>query len=386
MRGHHATLSAEDQDRLLSRRPETPDPHNRNALAHALGATLYIPATRPDLPAALVRASKAGATSAVVCLEDAVADHDVEHGIDQLAALLDQHDRAGAPSLFVRVRDAEHVRRLAATDSREVLDGFVLPKFDADNSAETFEAVADAARGRCMPLYAMPVLESPALADPRARVAALDDVTRLLAKHPDVTLAVRIGATDIAGALGLRRVRELTCYDLGIVRDAITDIRAVVGRDAELVPVVTGCVWEFFPEHQQRLFKPQLRQSVFADRGLTDLRGRLLDADLDGLIREITLDKANGLTGKTVIHPRHVAVVNALLTVTHEEASDAEIVLGTTAGGVSRSDYRNKMNEHRPHRGWAEAIQARGRAYGVLAPDATWVDLLWALTQDNEAV
>ena len=59
--------------------------------------------------------------------------------------------------------------------------------------------------------------------------------------------------------------------------------------------------------------------------------GELIRKDLDGLIREVALDKANGLIGKTVIHPSHVAAVHALSVVTLEEYTDAIDILGTNA-------------------------------------------------------
>ncbi|GMA88387.1 hypothetical protein GCM10025868_36370 [Angustibacter aerolatus] len=106
----------------------------------------------------------------------------------------------------------------------------------------------------------------------------------------------------------------------------------------------------------------------------------LLAQDLDTLIREIALDKANGLCGKTVIHPSHVRAVHALSVVTHEEFSDASDVLGDdmVAGGVKASGYRNKMNESKPHRAWAERTMRRARVFGVAREDVSYVDVLGA--------
>ena len=71
------------------------------------------------------------------------------------------------------------------------------------------------------------------------------------------------------------------------------------------------------------MFKPLLRESPFIEHAERELRGKLIRKDLDGLIREVALDKANGLIGKTVIHPSHVAAVHALSVVTLEEYTDA---------------------------------------------------------------
>ena len=95
------------------------------------------------------------------------------------------------------------------------------------------------------------------------------------------------------------------------------------------------------------------------------------------------LDRANGLTGKSVIHPLHVAPVHALAVVPHEEYGDAVDVLDPAAadGGVRRSGYGNKMNEIRPHRIWAERTLRRAQVFGVAAQGISHVDMLNALQE-----
>jgi len=162
------------------------------------------------------------------------------------------------------------------------------------------------------------------------------------------------------------------------VADVIADVVNILGRADGTGHVVTGPVWEYFSNHE-RIFKPLLRQSPFDERD-GRLRQDLLTRDIDGLIREVVLDKANGLTGKTVIHPSHVAAVHALSVVTMEEFTDASDVLGADmlGGGVRASGYRNKMNESKPHRAWAERVLRRAAAFGVVAEDVTYVDVLAA--------
>jgi citrate lyase beta subunit len=95
-------------------------------------------------------------------------------------------------------------------------------------------------------------------------------------------------------------------------------------------------------------------------------------------MRETMLDRANGLTGKSVIHPLHVAPVHALAVVPHEEFLDACDVLDpeSASGGVRRSEYGNKMNEARPHRNWADRTMLRAAAFGVAAPGISHVDIM----------
>jgi citrate lyase beta subunit len=224
----------------------------------------------------------------------------------------------------------------------------------------------------------MPVLESPEIAYRESRTETLIGVRELLSRHREHVLALRIGATDLSAAFGLRRRRELTAYDIRVVADAIADIVSIFGRADSSGYVITGPVWEYF-QNAERLFKPQLRQSPFDEHEERTLRVDLLAKDLDGLIREVVLDRANGLLGKTVIHPSHVAAVHALSVVGHEEYSDALDVLGTAAaGGATASAFRNKMNESKPHTAWATSTIQRAQVFGVARPTTSFVDLLGA--------
>jgi citrate lyase beta subunit len=260
-----------------------------------------------------------------------------------------------------------------------VLSGLVLPKFDDVNGPGYLEAVASASEGTPRPLLAMPVIESPEVIHHETRQATLLGIQLLLNKYRERVLAVRIGATDLCAAFGIRRDRDLTIYDVRLVADVITDVMNVLGRaDGTGFPVV-GPVWEYFPDHE-RMLKPQLRQGPFDVADAPTVRRQLISLDLDGLIRETLLDKANGLTGKTVIHPSHVPAVHALSVVTHEEYCDATDIVDAdlAGGGVKASGYRNKMNEARPHRAWAERTLRRADAFGVAAEDVSVVDVLIA--------
>jgi hypothetical protein len=180
---------------------------------------------------------------------------------------------------------------------------------------------------------------------------------------------------------GLRRSRDLTVYDVRMVADVIGEVVNVFGRaDGQGDPgyTVTGPVWEYFPG-TERMFKPQLRETLFVEHSERKLRAELIARDLDGLIREVTLDQANGLIGKTVIHPSHVSAVHALSVVTHEEYADALDIIETAAvGGATASAYGNKMNESKPHTAWAVRTLLRGRVFGVAHEGISFVDLLAA--------
>ncbi|WP_395110716.1 HpcH/HpaI aldolase/citrate lyase family protein [Actinomadura sp. SCN-SB] len=371
---------------LFHRHPRAFDRHgDPEVLAVALGATLYSPATRPALAEDVVKAARRGVTSMVLCLEDAIADEDVEAAEANLVAQLERLLPSGAPSvaepplLFVRVRTPEQIGDLAGRlgAAAGLVSGFVIPKFTPGPGGEFLDAVADAEDRVGHRLLAMPVIESPQAVYRESRTELLQDVARLLAKHRERVLAVRIGATDMSAAYGLRRPPDLTIYDIGPVAGVIADVVNILGRADGTGFVVTGPVWEYFSAGE-RMFKPQLRQSPFEAQRAARLRQRLITSDLDGLIREVHLDKANGLIGKTVIHPSHVAAVHALSVVTHEEYCDASDILEETGGGAMASVYANKMNEAKPHRAWAERLMLRAQVFGVAAEGVTFVELLEA--------
>lgn len=382
---HFDHIDAARRKHLFYRHPRPFDRHDDPAvLAVALGATLYSPATRPVLADDVLRSARRGVKSMVLCLEDAIGDDEVEAAEANLVAQLRLlHGTVGdgpeVPLLFIRVRYPRQIGDLIGRlgDAAALVSGFVLPKFTPATGGAFLDAVEDTAQRSGLRLLAMPVIESPEAVYAETRTEMLHEVARLLAKHRPRILAVRIGATDMSAAYGLRRPPDLTIYDIRPVASVICDVVNVLGRADGGGHVVTGPVWEYFSAGE-RMFKPQLRQSPFEAQHAAPLRQRLITSDLDGLIREVHLDKANGLIGKTVIHPSHVAAVHALSVVTHEEYCDAADILAVTGGGAMASSYANKMNEAKPHRAWAERLMLRARVFGVAARDVTFVELLEA--------
>ncbi|MFD0020377.1 HpcH/HpaI aldolase/citrate lyase family protein [Streptomyces sp. NPDC058382] len=352
-------------------------------LSAALGATLYSPATRPRLADDVIKQVARGVVSMVLCLEDSIDDSEVAGAEENLVAQFAELDARGGelPLLFIRVREPHQitdlVRRLG--DTVRLLSGFVLPKFTQERGAPFMEALTKAESVGGHRLFAMPVLESPELLHLETRQAALQKIAATVDSYRDRVLALRLGVTDFCSAYGLRRAPDMTAYDVRIVGDVIADVVNVLGRADGTGFTITGPVWEYF-RLQERMFKPQLRRSPFLEGRAEELRTALIEHDLDGLLREIELDRANGLLGKTCIHPSHVAPVHALSVVSHEEFSDAQDILRPErgGGGVLRSAYTNKMNEVKPHRAWAERTLQRAEVFGVAREDVGFVELLAA--------
>ncbi|MFF6782707.1 HpcH/HpaI aldolase/citrate lyase family protein [Streptomyces sp. NPDC012510] len=381
---HFGHIAPEERQRLFFRQPGVFDADSpARVLAAALGATLYSPATRERLADDIVKQAGRGVVSMVLCLEDSIDDAEVvgaeENLVRQFADLVGRAD-VELPLLFIRVRFPEQIPDLVSRFGPAVrlLSGFVFPKFTEERGVGFLEALtaAEAASGRR--LFGMPVLESPELMYRETRVEALQGIAHTVDKYRDRVLALRLGVTDFCSSYALRRAPDMTAYDVQIVASVIADVVNVLGRADGTGFTVTGPVWEYF-RVQERMFKPQLRTSPFLANRAVDLRESLIEHALDGLLREISLDHANGLLGKTCIHPSHVLPVHALSVVSHEEFGDAQDILRPDRnGGVLRSASRNKMNEVKPHRAWAERVLQRAEVFGVANEDIGFVDLLAA--------
>jgi citrate lyase beta subunit len=361
----------------------------REVLAYALGATLYMPATRENIHQELMVKKHDGLASMVICLEDSIADHEVEEAERQLVSELKHlHDAIGKefiseeelPLIFIRIRSFDQLHRLAAEaeESIKVLAGIVIPKFEPVSGRAIMHFIKEL-NGCASPLYAMPILETKRIIEKETRLEELLAIKSVVDEFRELILNVRIGATDFSGLYGIRRNADTTVYDIGVIRDCISDIVNVFLR-YDSPYVISGPVWEYFSS-TQRILKPQLRQTPFKTAFGTDglkWRSELIDRHMDGLIQEILMDIANGLTGKTIIHPSHIKAVHALNAVSYEEYIDAKNIVeeAESHNGVRRSTFANKMNEIKPHYYWAQKILRKSKVYGVLQDGITNIDLL----------
>ncbi|MBP2412760.1 citrate lyase beta subunit [Arthrobacter stackebrandtii] len=385
---HFRSLTTAQNKALFHRLPvELSAQSAPELLAVALGGTLYTPANRPQLVKDVLRQRDLGAVSMVLCLEDSIPDSDVAAAEDNVVAALGELSgmSESLPLLFVRVRTPEQLLEVArrAGAATGMLTGFVIPKFDNEtgiaaaflNALHTVQAELGLdGRGDGRRLRIMPILESPAIIHLETRAEALTNIYTLLDANREDILSVRIGATDMSSAFGLRRSRDLSIYDVFVVANVIGDIVNILGRpDGGFV--ISGPVWEHYAA-TERVLRPQLRATPFVGPHEEELRRRIMTANLDTLIREIELDLANGLLGKTVIHPTHVNLVHAMSVVSHEEYLDAVAIAGNVNGGAAASPYRNKMNEMKPHQAWARRTLLRADAFGVAGEGVTFVDFL----------
>lgn len=381
-------LSPEEEQTIFYLPPQLIKPENQSVLEYALGATLYMPATRKTIAWDVLNGKLKGLMSMVLCLEDAIGDHMILQAEDmlaeqlqQLAAAIKQENISPAdiPLIFVRVRDVAQMWRIAERleEEADLLTGFVFPKFTVNNGVRYLEALEQLNTCRNQPVYGMPILESPEIIYSESRLQSLLEVKKLLDSYRKLVLNVRIGATDFSGLFGLRRSPDMTIYDLAVIRSCIDTIINVFTR-LDNSYVVSGPVWEFYGSGQASKPLPQ-RELLTGHLGPEGtVQDFFQQRPMNGLLHEILLDKANGLTGKTIIHPSHIKPVQALCVVSHEEYMDACSILAESHGdvGVIASAYRNKMNEIKPHMRWAEKIMIKSQVYGVFHEQHNFTSLL----------
>ena len=353
---------------------------DRDLLQYCLGATMYMPGYK-DFLEKILDNSMPGLTTMVLDFEDACPEERVPEAMENVHTLLaavtnavdsGKLDGDLVPLIFVRIRDLAQFKafgsKLTKKEARS-LCGINFPKFNAENGYEYFAYLLDLNEQLDEVLYGMPIIEDPEVAYKETRISELIGIRKILDKYHRLVLQVRVGGTDFSSVFGVRRGVDYSLYDIMVVRECLSDIINVCARNNDYV--VSGPVWEYFRAPKELMFEELPRH------GLEDYlmrRKPMVNNEIDGLLREVILDKANGFIGRTVIHPTHVKFVNALMAVTKEQYDDARQILGT-GGGVVKGSGGNKMNEIRPHTNWANKIYNRGRAFGVIENEAAYIKL-----------
>jgi citrate lyase beta subunit len=291
--------------------------------AAALGATLYVPATRADLAEALLQGRHPDLRSAIICLEDSVRPDQTSAAMQSLGRFLSRlaqtSPTAARPALFVRPRSAAMLRLIIQLPGAERLDGFVVPKATADALPAYVEAAPDRRQ------WLMPTVETRAAFDP----AELQRLRRCLTLVQDRVLAVRIGGNDLLQLLNARRSTRRTAYD------------------GPLGSVITSLVCAFAP------FGFALSAPVLESYGVPAL-----------LQEEVERDLEHGLVTKTVIHPAQIAVVHAAYAVGADELAAAHATLSGQARAVFARG--GVMSEPATHARWALTVLERARHFGVV--------------------
>ncbi len=353
---------------------------DRQLLQYCLGATMYMPGFK-DFTMKILTHAMPGLTTIVFCFEDACPEEKVSEAMENVHHLLSAVTNAvesgmlnpdHVPLIFVRIRDLGQFKAFGEKLTKEEvksLCGVNFPKFNAENGYEYYAYLQDLNDRFGEIIYGMPIIEDQDVAYKESRIRQLTGIKKILDKYHELVLQVRVGGTDFSSVFGVRRGVDYSLYDIMTVRECLSDIMNVCGRNNDYI--ISGPVWEYFRAPKEMMFEE------LPHHGIEDYlmrRQPLVNNEVDGLLREVILDKANGFVGRTVIHPTHVKFVNALMAVTKEEYNDACQIL-QTGGGVAKGFGGNKMNEIKPHTNWAKKIYNRARAFGVIENEGAYVKL-----------
>ena len=351
----------------------------RDILQYCLGATLYMPGTK-DIKEKVLN-HQLEVTSLVMCCEDAIRAEDLPVAEQNILDHLDFFaDRIAAgdlcqkdiPLIFVRVRNAEHFEQFAeriTPKQASVLTGFNFPKFNSRNVEQMLKTLEEVNQRLGVVLYGMPILEGPEVAFREQRMQELQLLHRTLEPYKQLILNIRVGGTDMSSLFGVRRSINSTIYDILPIRDALSDVLNFFNRYNDYC--ISAVVWEYFRAYKNDDINDVIKRNFHSNLVRSQA---IINPAIDGLLKEVWLDRSNGFVGKTIIHPTHARFVNAMFTVVEEEYNDALQVLNTP-GGVIKSDDGGKMNEVGPHRLWAERIVKRAEAYGVVKTEDAVVKL-----------
>lgn len=275
-----------------------------------LGASLYVPATHKHLGQVLAH-GYAQARSIIVCTEDAVAEEEVEWCVHRMLKELREAPANVEHLRFLRPRSPALLREvLAHPRAVAQLDGVVLPKFDHHSAPAWAEVLALAPD-----LPIMPTLETPALFREESAVKTLS----ALQSMTNPVIALRIGANDLLGSLGLKRQPGQTVYD--------TPLRSTLER------IIT-------------LFRPAGYELAAPVCDLID--------EPETLAREIVQDTAWGFYAKTCVHPSQVDVIEAHLS--QAINSQRGLVAALTDSREAVFKQGGQMMEKTCHSAWASRM------------------------------
>ena len=256
----------------------------------------------------------------IFCTEDAVLQADVDSCVRHLGLCLQGFKNTTQQYRFIRVRNPDVLGRLLALPDIDKIDGFVLPKFTEDVFNDYLDQLRDTT------FKVMPTLETKEVFNVNAMTNLCQGL--LQSDMAENVLMLRIGGNDLMNLLGLRRERASTIYE--------TPLGHII---AQLVTI----------------FKPygfSLSAPVF----------EYLD-DPHTLLREMKMDLAYGLIGKTAIHPTQVPMIEEAFKVNIEDYEMALSLSDLDAPAVFR--MHDAMCEVATHQQWATQILSRQQCYGL---------------------
>ncbi len=315
-----------------------------NILYYSVGALLYCPAYRKSIADSIIHEDFGTNFSLALCLEDTINDNFVEGAekalLDSIGQIYEsfQSRQFYLPKIFIRVRSPQQITKLtkAFGQSAQIITGYIIPKFSTENADTYIQAIIQANELGPHKFYMMPKYESSCIVNMKERTDILYRLKDYLSAIEELILNIRVGGNDLCHLFGFRRHADESIHRIRPIADIFSDIITVYGMDY----VISGPVWEYYSgENWQQ-----------------------------GLLSEIADDKLCGFTGKTVIHPKQIPVLNHAYQVSRSDFDDARSIINwdmNSEAFVSGSPAKERMNEYKTHQNWAKKIMFLAEAFGV---------------------
>ena len=315
-----------------------------NILYYSVGALLYCPACRKSIADSIIHEDFGTNFSLALCLEDTINDNFVEEAEKALLGSIQQiyesfqSRQFYLPKIFIRVRSPRQITKLtkAFGPSAEIITGYIIPKFSTENANTYIQAIIQANELGAHPFYMMPIYESSCIVNIKERADILYRLKDSLSAIEELVLNIRVGGNDLCHLFGFRRHADESIHRIRPIADIFSDIITVYGMDY----VVSGPVWEYYSGVNWK----------------------------EGLLSEIADDKLCGFTGKTVIHPQQIPVLNRAYQVSRSDFDDARSIINWDMNCqtlVSGSPAKERMNEYKTHQNWAQKILFLAEVFGV---------------------
>lgn len=315
-----------------------------DVLYYSVGALLYCPANKESIADSIIHEKFGNKFSLALCLEDTINDDFVTEAEQTLIESINkifinyQKQPFYLPKIFIRVRNSEQIERLTKTfkEGIEIITGFIIPKFNSDNSTEYINQLIKANELVSKKIYMMPIYENSSIIDLRNRTDILYSLKESLSPIEELVMNIRVGGNDLCHMFGFRRHSDESIHQIKPISNIFSDIITIYGMDY----VVSGPVWEYYAGDNWE----------------------------KGLIQEIQDDKLCGFTGKTVIHPNQIPIINRAYQVSRNDFNDAQAILNWNRNSnafVSGSEAKERMNEYKTHINWAQKTVFLAEAYGI---------------------
>lgn len=311
---------------------------------YRVGALLYCPANNKRLAHSLINEKFGHHFSLALCLEDTIRDDCVEDAIEQLVCTIQTLFHAlesksfYLPKIFIRVRNPQQIPDLLHRfgTARTLIHGFIIPKFSLENADAYIHAISQANADFGQTIYFMPIFESPSMIHLQNRYHILYTLKEKLDRVEELVLNIRVGGNDLCHMFGFRRHSHESIHNILPISHIFSDIITVFGMDY----VISGPVWEYY-------------------------NGEGWDL---GLERELAQDRLCGFTGKTVIHPKQIELVNRAYRVSRQDYEDARAILNwdkSRPSLVHGNTTRERMDEFKTHSNWAMRILMLAETFGI---------------------